>query len=682
MNYELSDLIAIPEIQTLMDSLWNASGIPVGLLSTDGEILLASGWERICIQFHRRHPLTLERCRQSDTYINQHFQQGTLPPCGYIEYRCGNGMIDIALPLIIEDRHLANAFFGQFFYEPPDEDFFRQQARECGFDEEEYVTALKEVPLFSRQKVGAILEFKKKLVNLLAGMGLQTLQHLEMHQTLQYSEERLSLALQFSNEGVWDINLLTQEAYFSPRWFTMLGYEPGDLPGTLETWLELLHPEDRPPAERHWRTCVANGKEFVQEFRLRCKSGQYAHILSRGQAVFSPGQERPRRMVGTHMDLTSRKLVEEALTFALQEAESSHEKIDAIIKSVADGLVVADLDGRVTLMNPAAETFLRTTLAQSLFRPFSQVLDQPGVSDRISACISLGEEQAPVEWAEKTSQPTKRIFEAKTAPVRNAEGLLTGTITLLRDVTRERMLDKMKDEFISIAAHELRTPLTSILGFSEILLSTDEYGELDKERNREFLTTIHSKAEALSRIIDDLLDLGRIQAGKPIPLRQAPCRLGPPLQKLISNYGLLTNAHCFELQMVEDPEVCADLAKIEQVLENLLSNAVKFSPSGGLIRVETRSTARTLVVTVTDQGIGMTSQEQRRIFQKFYRADTSNTAPQGMGIGMTIARTIIKGHGGDIGIESSPGEGTKVFFDLPLWQDCRQSESIQIHQGT
>ncbi len=235
------------------------------------------------------------------------------------------------------------------------------------------------------------------------------------------------------------------------------------------------------------------------------------------------------------------------------------------------------------------------------------------------------------------------------------------------DITRERELDQMKSEFISTAAHELRTPLTTVLGFAELLLNKEEYGVTDPRRQQELLETIVHKAERLETIISELLDLSRIQAGHAISLNMAKVDICRLLEQVVAEYRGVTSAYRFqESYPAERMEIVADENKIEQVMENLLSNAIKFSPKGSTIKIVGGVEKERYNVQVKDEGRGMTAEQVERVFDKFYRADASDTAKEGLGLGMSIAREIVEAHGGEIHVKSAPGCGTSITFTLPL----------------
>ena len=183
----------------------------------------------------------------------------------------------------------------------------------------------------------------------------------------------------------------------------------------------------------------------------------------------------------------------------------------------------------------------------------------------------------------------------------------------------------------------------------------------------EIISIIHEKAVRLETIISELLDLSRIQSGQMISLHKAPFDIVQLLERAVSHYRQGKAGHRFEVSFPEEAIVlAADAGKLEQVLENLLSNAIKFSKPQSTIRVTGQVTGPSFLIAVTDEGIGMTPDQLERVFDKFYRVDASNTAVEGLGLGMSIAKSIVESHGGEIQVESDPGHGTTVSFAIPL----------------
>ncbi|PLX84165.1 MAG: hypothetical protein C0617_08785 [Desulfuromonas sp.] len=490
-------------------------------------------------------------------------------------------------------------------------------------------------------------------------------------EALRHSEEQVRLLLDSTAEAIYGLDPAGNCTFVNPSCLRMLGYADesellgnnmhdlihhhridGSLYPKEECQVYLAFKEGRgvhTDAEVLWRS---DGTNFPVEY------WSYP-ILKDGEGIGS---------VVTFIDITERKQAEMTMRFALQEAEVSREKIAAILKSVTDGLIVTDLNRRVVLMNRAAEKFLGTTLGEAFSRPVQDLIPAKGVAEEVLGILRGQVPGEGQEWEQSDAASDRAwMIQARSSGVKGAGGNISGAITTLRDVTREREIDQMKNEFISTAAHELRTPLTSVLGYTELLLNPEEYGISGEEQRREYLNYVYDKAQALGGIIEDLLDLSRVQAGKVLSLSPGPCEIGALLGKVVDPYRKLSSRHRFELVLPEEPvTLVADQKKLEQVLDNLISNAVKFSPDGGEIRVKGQVLKGRYQVTVRDEGIGMTSEGVARVFDKFYRVDASTTAVAGLGLGMAIAKSIIDAHGGTIRVESEPGKGTKVTFSLPL----------------
>ena len=363
-------------------------------------------------------------------------------------------------------------------------------------------------------------------------------------------------------------------------------------------------------------------------------------------------------------NIQTRRRIQEELKYALAEAEQTRDSVDIILKSVTDGLIVADMNQRITRMNRAAETLLGVTFEQVEGQAVRSVLPQEGLPGNWLQPGRRPRQQ--IEWevlAPATRKPM--VIQARTGYVESATGQRSGTISILRDVTREREVDRFKNEFIATAAHELRTPLTAVMGFAEILLQQERIGGLDAGQQRHYLEVIFQKADALRRIIGDLLDISRVQLGQSVALEKRPCDLCDLVQRAVAPFEQVQDGHCFELDLPAEPvELAIDEGKVLQVLDNVLSNAVKFSPEGGRIAVKGNQLGPEFRLSVEDQGIGMSPEQVERMFDKFFRVDASNTAAGGLGLGMTIAKNIVEAHGGQIMAESRVGQGTKVTFSL------------------
>jgi signal transduction histidine kinase len=239
-------------------------------------------------------------------------------------------------------------------------------------------------------------------------------------------------------------------------------------------------------------------------------------------------------------------------------------------------------------------------------------------------------------------------------------------ILYFRDVTHETEVDQMKSEFLSTAAHELRTPMASVYGFSEVLLSQD----YDAATQREFLTIIHEQSKQMSDILNELLDLARIEARRGKDFRYTRICLQDLIQDLVKAFKLPPRSTLPELVMPLLPlYVMADAGKLRQAILNVLSNAYKYSTAGTSVVFEIETTPGTgqpthINIHIADHGMGMTPEQLARVCERFYRADTSGRIP-GTGLGMSIVKEIIELHGGHITMASAVGQGTRVSLCLP-----------------
>ncbi len=359
----------------------------------------------------------------------------------------------------------------------------------------------------------------------------------------------------------------------------------------------------------------------------------------------------------------------EELNVSLKEAEEARDKIDAILNSVAEGLIVTDNSNRVILINHIAEILFKVSLKDVVNRSIDYAIEEKTLCEQVKH--TLGKKDAGYQFDFKLNgddDDNLRIFRARTARIRSKEGKVSGIITTFHDVTREREVDRMKTEFISTAAHELRTPLTSIQGFSEILLTREDIKDQEKKK---FLSHINKQSTNLAEIVNDLLDISRIEAGKTFVLKKELTLVGEVIKMVTEPFINRSKTHKFEIVVPKETvEIKVDKDKIEQALKNIIGNAVKYSPDGGKIEIRGELTKENYHVSVKDVGLGMTPEQIEKVFDKFYRADASNTAIEGTGLGMSIVKYIVEAHGGKVWVESEFGKGTKVFFTIPFDQNA------------
>lgn len=378
-------------------------------------------------------------------------------------------------------------------------------------------------------------------------------------------------------------------------------------------------------------------------------------------------------MVESFQDITLRKKAE-------SEMRESEERFRKIFEANPDPVILAKLeDGVIIDVNKAFEMATGTTRARALGHnseelglwaeqaqrePFRNRLKQQGEIDNHEASFRVMDGQI------KTGLVSARVLTVHNVPC---------VLIVIRDITVEKEaervlieMDKMKSELISTAAHELNTPLSAIMGFTELLRDPELANNFNDDQKQNFLDEVYDRGEALSLIIDNLLDISRIESGNPIALDLQYIDFKTLLTKAIEFYRFHDKEHTFLLNLPEDSAkttMRVDRHRINQVLENLLSNAAKYSPKGSEITLSGRATPEGWEVRVIDRGIGMSKKQLARIYDKFYRADASDTSIGGLGLGMSIARQIIEEHNGDIRVESTEENGTTVIFNLPFTSD-------------
>lgn len=278
------------------------------------------------------------------------------------------------------------------------------------------------------------------------------------------------------------------------------------------------------------------------------------------------------------------------------------------------------------------------------------------------------EERLQRQVEEQIRQLNRELEEkvaARTGSLREAHSRLEDTNRRLRRAVRElRELDRLKSEFVSMVSHELRAPLTNINASVELLLQREEPGD---SSDREMLLIIGEQSARLTRLVQGVLSVSRIEAGVPL-LNAGALELEPLLTRAVKSVEISTDRHHFRVEVAPDlPPVSADPDRILEVLLNLLDNAVKYSPNGGVIRLSARAMEGLAQIEVRDPGRGIPRREQQRIFKKFYRVDRGDSRETyGYGLGLYIVRRLVEAHGGRVWVHSAPGRGSTFGFSLPV----------------
>ncbi|MGB7873431.1 MAG: ATP-binding protein [Anaerolineales bacterium] len=351
-----------------------------------------------------------------------------------------------------------------------------------------------------------------------------------------------------------------------------------------------------------------------------------------------------------------------ANTHLFLNVEVSRRQLEAILNSTPDPVLVTDPNNRLLLANSAAEQAIGSRLAKSEGQPTQRLIQQKPLLDLLNA---VGEKQSV-----EVLLPDGRTYLATASSVL-ADGQRVGRVCIMRDVTHFKELDTLKSEFVSTVSHDLRSPLTLMRGYATMM---DMVGDLN-EQQESYVSKIISGVENMARLVNDLLDLGRIELGVDLQVEQVSVL--NVLEKVTNTLQMQASQKDIELSL-ELPkdlpvQIDADPALFHQAIYNLVENAIKYTSEGGHVFVRVRTSPNDLVFEIQDTGIGIAAEDMARLFEKFYRGKAREARTRaGTGLGLAIVRSIAERHGGRVWVESEEGKGSTFYLLIPI---RRQQES-------
>lgn len=348
-------------------------------------------------------------------------------------------------------------------------------------------------------------------------------------------------------------------------------------------------------------------------------------------------------------------------------------KNQAILEGIADGVMVADAEGRVILFNAAAERILSINRNQALDRHQDEILSLYGNESRgwLSQIETWKEDPNGDDadaFISHRLEVGRRYVGVHVSPVVSQGGEFLGIVSVFRDITAEIEADRAKSEFVSTVSHELRTPMTSIVGYVDLMVN-GAVGELS-EMQLGFLKKVKNNADRLTILVNDLLDISRIEQGR-IELQQEPLVLMDIVRQVVDlmRPKIEEKGQSVELLLPDDlPRIYADPARLNQIITNIVSNAYKYTPTDGAITLYAYVRNEMMHVAVKDTGIGIAPENQQKIFDRFYRVEDDPAVYEvsGTGLGLAITLSLIQMHGGEIWLESRLGTGSIFTFSIPL----------------
>jgi signal transduction histidine kinase len=340
-----------------------------------------------------------------------------------------------------------------------------------------------------------------------------------------------------------------------------------------------------------------------------------------------------------------------------QRAEQERLRLAATLEAAPDAVLLLDPAGNLELANPAASMVLRMSPEQARRKPIGEVLSAPRLDEMLQG---TGGESVSGEIA----LPDGRVLFASVLDVENVGPHRGGRVCVLRDITHYKKLDMLKSEFVATVSHDLRTPLTLMRGYGTMLSMVGPLNDQQKEFGRKILDSV----DQMARLVDGLLDLGRIEAGVGLSLERV--EPGVILNEVVAAYRPQAANKQVSLT-VEIPETLvpieADATLLRQAVANLIDNAIKYTPSGGRVRVTAQQDAGVQQFRVEDSGVGIAPADQPRLFEKFYRAGgAEGSGERGSGLGLAIVKSIAEQHGGRIRVESRLGSGSVFLLEVPI----------------
>lgn len=494
---------------------------------------------------------------------------------------------------------------------------------------------------------------------------------------LREANNRYDLAVTGSLMAIWDNDIISKQVYFSPRLNEIIGGPPGDWTGPTADFMDKLHPEDRARIEAATGHHLSTDEPYNQDMRIRDERGGYVHVRVRGKAIRDE-TGKAVRMAGSLLDITAER---EA------EAQARRLGVRAQIALKAGRLGVWEQDGSTGLVS------MDSTLAE--------LMDRPGLADTPMPPKDAWSFTHP-EDIEKTTellrgliegevdevQSEHRILKQDGTPVwilaqvgvigRDAAGKPLRIVGITQDLTERKAAElrlkelleaaeaasAAKSQFLANMSHEIRTPLNGVLGMAQLM----ELTALDS-RQRSYVETIRSSGRALQAVIEDVLDISRIEAGK-LTLSPEPALIGDLVTRTLDTVAGDVARKGLNIVTEFDPAlstpVKVDAQRLVQVMTNLISNAVKFTPQGEIAVRARALDGGWIRLEVQDTGPGLDRALQVRVFERFNQADMSpSRAHGGAGLGLAIARELTELAGGRIGVESEPGQGALFWVEQP-----------------
>ncbi len=507
-------------------------------------------------------------------------------------------------------------------------------------------------------------------------------------ENLRLSEERYRNVVDNATESI----VVVQDGvfkFFNRQVIQVTGFSEKEF--AKKSFIEIIHPDDRKMvAERHQKRLLGEKLETPYTFRIIDKSGNVKWVEINAVLIMWAGRPATLNFL---KDVTKRKQVEDDLQKRVVEVEKTKkammnvlediekeknvseslakdlEKFKLAVEGASDLIVITDAEAKILFANKATEKITGFKVDEIIgFDPGELWGGQMSKDFYQKMWQTIKDEKKVYQGELKNKRKDGEIYDAEVhiSPVFDDNGEIIFFLSIEKDITRAKEIDRMKTEFVSIASHQLRTPLTSMKWYTELLLSDKK--ELTKKQT-DYVHRIYSGSLKMVRLVNDLLNVSRIETGKKFAIEKKKSDITSIVRRVISDQSATVVQNDVKIELINWPEhllMMVDEEKLYQVFQNLINNAVRYSNPGGKIKVETKPGTGSNIFIVKDIGMGIPLKQQNRIYEKFFRADNvTNSGKAGTGLGLYIVKAIVEGHGGKIWFESGENIGTTFYFELP-----------------
>ncbi len=503
-------------------------------------------------------------------------------------------------------------------------------------------------------------------------------EHIQAQNALRESEERYAFAVTGTNDGLWDWNIETNENYMSPRFKEILGYQDDELENKVEVFFNALHPKDSDRVSIEIQAHFEDHVPFNTEYRLRCKDDTYIWIHAKGLAI-RDDSGKALRMAGSISDISEQKRAEAALI-------SSEARLADILEIAPEGVITVSSDMSVSLFNKGAERIfgysseeilgcsLETLMperARKLHRKhvegFERSNDEYRLMDNRGEICGLRKDGSEFPATASVSKLQTSSGILYTVIIHDISERKQAQRDLIMAIGKAETASHSKSQFLAAVSHELRTPLNAIIGFSQIM-KEEYFGPLGNKKYKEYARDIDSSGGHMLALVDDLLDISTIEAGKYSLVKEelSSKEIVIECMDLIAIKAQNSGIHL----VIDTPDglspLYADYRAMKQILLNLLSNAIKFTPENGKITVSINEDRKYTTFKVIDTGKGIHPEELPRLTDMFVRAEKdAHVAEKGWGLGLAITKSLVDLHDGKMDIKSIVREGTTVMITFP-----------------